>query len=83
MELNGSPVCAEVVVENRRIISFVMQYCSYTADEGTTPLLPERQAIAAMAAEYHAGGEMLIWYTDNGASSTVEASWAVYSQEEG
>ena len=83
VELNGSPVCAEVVVEDQRIVSFVMRYRSYTADEGTTPLLPERQAIAAMAAEYHAGGEMLIWYTDNGASSTVEASWAVYSQEEG
>ena len=82
VELDGSPVCAEVVVEGRRISSFTMRYRSYTADEGTTPLMPERQAIAAMTSQYTGVKELLIWYTDDGTGSAVEASWAVYSQEE-
>ena len=39
-------------------------------------VLPERQAMAAMATAGHSGEELLLVYLDNGGEELISASWA-------
>lgn len=65
---------AEFFVLDGEITSFTLRFRTYTATEATTILLPEEQAIAAMAAMEYDGRELLLSYYDNDAPQ-LTADW--------
>ena len=78
--LSGAPVqlssghAARFWVSQGQIVKFELSFRSYAKQEGTSVLLPPRQAAAALAAE-HPGHELLLVYGDAG-SDTASADWA-------
>lgn len=84
--LNGVPVrlgdegyAARFQVSGGRISSFTLRLRNYTDSGTTSVVLPQRQAMAAMAAKGHQGEELLLVYLDGG-TQQVSASWAAASQ---
>ena len=67
---------ARFVVEQGQIIDFQLCFRNYTDSRTTSVVLPERQAMAAMAAAGHSGEELLLVYLDNGGEELISASWA-------
>ena len=79
--LNGAVVrqeegcAARFLIREGRVVQFQMNFRFYAAAGTGTPVLPLRQAAAAMEALDLAGEELLLIYNDTGAE-TVTAGWA-------
>lgn len=73
---------ARFTVEQGQITGFQLRMRCYTDTGTTTVVLPERQAMAAMAAKGHENEELLLVYLDTGAEM-VTASWAAASELSG
>ena len=84
--LDGVPVrlgeegyAARFQVTGGRVSSFTLCFRNYTDSGTTSVVLPQLQAMAAMAAKGHEGEELLLLYLD-GKGQQVSASWAAASQ---
>lgn len=66
---------AEFTVENGTVIRFRVLVRGYQDSGSTAVMLPERQAMAAMAARGHGGEELLLVYLDTG-GQTASPCWA-------
>lgn len=73
---------ARFTVEQGQITGFQLRMRCYTDTGTTTVVMPERQAMAAMAAKGHENEELLLVYLDTGAEM-VTASWAAASELSG
>lgn len=78
--LNDTPVqvgqrgyAATVLVERGYITQFELQLRTYAALEQTTLILPQKQAVAAMAELGETGSQLQLRYQDNG--ELVKAGW--------
>ena len=66
---------AEFVVEDGTVARFRLLVRGYQDSGSTSVMLPERQAMAAMAARGHGGEELLLVYLDTG-GQTASPCWA-------
>ena len=83
VRLGESGWAAQFTVEQGQITGFQLRFRSYTDSGTTSVVLPERQAMAAMAATGHTGEELLLIYLDNGGDGLVSASWAAAGGQNG
>ena len=79
--LNGIPVqteegdAARFLVENGQITQFTLHFRSYAPAGTTAPVLPSRQAAAALGAMGLEGEELVLIYSDTG-GDTLSAGWS-------
>ncbi len=74
VRLGKEGTAARFWIENGKIARFHMWFRSYSDSGGTSVVLPERQAAAAMAAVGHEGEELMLVYLDSG-GDTVTGTW--------
>lgn len=74
VSLADTGYCARFLVQGRRISRLELCCRSYAATEETSPLMPERQALAALSALADQRGELLLCWPDSG-GDTVRAAW--------
>ena len=75
VRLEDGDCAARFLIRNGQVAQFSLNFRAYTAAGTNTPVLPLRQAAAAMEAMGLAGEELLLIYHDTGAE-TVTAGWA-------
>ena len=77
-QVGGVPVqipggaAAEITLSGTTVSALSLRLRQYTVSSDTSPLLPQRQAVAIAARQQ--GAELTIGYADNGGSS-VSANW--------
>lgn len=74
VQVGEAGYAARFQVQDGEITQFVLQLRSYTQTGERSIVLPEQQAMAAMEAMGHQGGELALAYQDMG-DSTVSAGW--------
>lgn len=78
VELGSGAYAAEFQINKGRIVSSGMVFRQYTPSEQLLLPLPEKQAIAAAAAEK--GGEPVLVYMDN--STALDAEWIIFNHKQ-
>ncbi len=72
IRLSGADCAAEVTLTDAAVSSLSLRFRQYAATDGSSLLLPLRQALAIAAGD--PGRELCVGYADSG-SSTVSAAW--------
>jgi len=86
--LNGIPVqtesgyAASFLVSSGRVTRFTLHFRSYALSDSKLPVLPPRQAVAALEALGLEGEELTLMYRESG-SDTVTAGWSAAAAANG